>query len=79
MPSRNSRGHSSKLLKKELAKYDIYGSIKNLRASFISHLHDIGLSTMDIKVAVGHTSEKMTAHYTTKQLEMVKNNIEQLT
>tara|TARA_Y100000590_G_scaffold15812_1_gene19069 strand:- start:14127 stop:15071 length:945 start_codon:yes stop_codon:yes gene_type:complete len=79
MPSRNSRGHSSKLLKKELAKYDIYGSIKNLRASFISHLHDIGLSTMDIKVAVGHTSEKMTAHYTTKQLEIVKNNIEQLT
>lgn len=78
MDNKNSRNWSSKLLKRELKKYHIHGSIKNLRASFISHLHDIGLGTQDIKVAVGHTSEKMTAHYTTKQLEMVKNNIEQL-
>jgi len=78
MNNKNSRSWSSKLLKRELKRYDIHGSIKNLRASFISHLHDNGLGTQDIKVAVGHTSEKMTAHYTTKQLEMVKNNIEKL-
>jgi integrase len=78
MPTRSNRGWSSKLIKRELKKYDIHGSIKNLRASFISHLHDLGLGMSDIKVAVGHTSEKMTAHYTTKQLEMVKNNIEKL-
>lgn len=78
MDNKNSRNWSSKLLKRELKRYDIHGSIKNLRASFISHLHDNGLGTQDIKVAVGHTSEKMTAHYTTKQLKMVKNNIEQL-
>ncbi len=78
MPTKNNRSWSSKLLKRELAKYDIYGSIKNLRASFISHLHDLGLGMSDIKVAVGHTSAKMTAHYTNKELESVRKVLEKI-
>jgi len=78
MPSRNKRSHSSKLLKAKLSEHGIRGSVKNLRASFISHLHDAGLSAQDIKIAVGHTSEKMTAHYTTKKLEAVRKVIEKI-
>ena len=78
MPMKSTRQSSSKKLKRELAKYEIVGSLKNLRASFVSHLHDQGLSTQDIKVAVGHTSSKMTAHYTTAQLESVALNINRL-
>lgn len=78
MPMKSTRQSSSKKLKRELAKYNIMGSLKNLRASFVSHLHDQGLSTQDIKVAVGHTSSKMTAHYTTAQLESVASNINRL-
>lgn len=78
MPMKSTRQSSSKKLKRELAKYNIMGSLKNLRASFVSHLHDQGLSTQDIKVAVGHTSSKMTAHYTTAQLESVAFNINRL-
>ena len=78
MPSRNERSWSSKLLKRKLAEFDTIGSVKNLRASFISHLHDAGLSLMDIKVAVGHTSSRMTAHYTSKQLESVRKVLEKI-
>ena len=78
MPDKNKRYGSSKLLKKQLAKREISGSIKNLRASFISHLHDSGLSAQDIKIAVGHTSEKMTAHYTTAQIDSVRRSINTL-
>ena len=78
MPDANKRIVSSKLLKSALEQYDISGSVKNLRASFISRLHDLGLGMQDIKVAVGHTSARMTAHYTTKELETVRKNIEKI-
>ena len=78
MPMQSTRQSSSKKLKRELAKYNIMGSLKNLRASFVSHLHDQGLSTQDIKVAVGHTSSRMTGHYTTPQLKSVSLHINRL-
>ena len=77
-PEKFQRDNSNKRFKKLCAGHNIYGVVKSLRHSFISHLFDHGLSLEDIKVVAGHTSQKMTAHYTEADLKKISDTLQLL-
>ncbi len=64
--------------KKMCEKRGFYGVVKCLRHSFVSHLFNSGLSVSDIKVVAGHTSEKMTVHYTKAQIDTIRTALNTL-
>ena len=75
---KHERDSSNKRFKKLCDNRGFYGVIKCLRHSFVSHLFNSGLSISDIKVVAGHTSEKMTVHYTKAQIDTIRNVLNKL-
>jgi|TARA_Y100000034_G_scaffold68947_1_gene83186 integrase len=76
--TKQERDSSNKRFKKLCEKRGFYGVIKCLRHSFVSHLFDSGLAVSDIKVVAGHTSEKMTVHYTKAQIDTIRTALNSL-
>ena len=76
--SKRERDASNRRFKRICEKRGFYGVVKCLRHSFVSHLFNSGLSVSDIKVVAGHTSEKMTVHYTKAQVDTIRKVLNQL-